>query len=273
MIGHINYTQFFSAERSGSLAALKDQAKKIFHSNSSVIQDKILTIESIRSEFVQLEKSINEHCSQVQASTISFRFILKVIDNLLNTMKFLLSDCFATWPSAVVEQNSEFAVSMADVDDQEQDATKAQSLEQVSTGERVVLSVELELYHRDQAFAQLRIIADFFRRTEPHSPIYMLLERSIRWGYMSLPQLLEEMVGGDEQVMQHINQLAGLESVEKTTIPKATMSSAELEIHKSYKAEQSITGAMNTQKPANNSQKREDKEEVSEVTKKAEFEW
>jgi type VI secretion system protein ImpA len=48
---------------------------------------------------------------------------------------------------------------------------------------------------REQAFRQLLQVADFFRRTEPHSPVSYALEQAVRWGRMSLPELLSELIG------------------------------------------------------------------------------
>ncbi|MCE7629255.1 hypothetical protein LZT04_15500, partial [Vibrio fluvialis] len=78
------------------------------------------------------------------------------------------------------------------------------------------------------AFAELQRIADYFLATEPHSPIYLLLKRAIRWGGMSLPELLEELVGDNNAVQQRIEQLAGLESAQhqatRAAAPVATAS-------------------------------------------------
>ncbi len=235
LIGTINYTQFFSAERSGSLQLLKEESKQYFAGNSNLLQEKIVALDAILKEVAKLEKSVNQHCLKVQAKSISFKFILKVINNLLGAMQYLLGDSFATWPLNVIEQQQSAApdsvdAQLADTKQNEPAAVESKN----NSVSQVQLSVNTELYHRDQAFEQLRTIADFFRRTEPHSPIYMLLERSIRWGYMSLPQLLDEMVGDNEPVMQRISQMAGLETVDKTIIPRATMNSAELERHQSH---------------------------------------
>ena len=236
LVGAINYTQFYSAERAGSLQSLKDEAKQVFASNSGQLQEKIVALDAIIKAAGALEKSVNGHCLQVKAKPISFKFIIKGLNNLLAAMKFLLADSFATWPLDIVEQQQAEVSDDTEAPAEEVQESKTQTRSSSATGGQVVLNSDMDLYHRDQAFAQLRTIADFFRRTEPHSPIHMLLERSIRWGYMSLPQLLEEMVGGNEQAMQSINLLAGLESVEKTSIPKAIMSSAELERHQTHNA-------------------------------------
>jgi len=37
-------------------------------------------------------------------------------------------------------------------------------------------------------------VADFFKRTEPHSPVSYKLEEAVRWGRLALPELMEEMI-------------------------------------------------------------------------------
>jgi type VI secretion system protein ImpA len=48
--------------------------------------------------------------------------------------------------------------------------------------------------NRDEAFRQLLQVAEFFRRTEPHSPVSYALEQAVRWGRMPLPELLSELI-------------------------------------------------------------------------------
>jgi len=47
---------------------------------------------------------------------------------------------------------------------------------------------------REEAFQQLASISDFFRRTEPHSPISYILNRAVNWGEMSLDELINELI-------------------------------------------------------------------------------
>lgn len=47
---------------------------------------------------------------------------------------------------------------------------------------------------REDAFRALLQVADFFRRTEPHSPVSYALEQAVRWGRMSLPELWRELI-------------------------------------------------------------------------------
>lgn len=48
--------------------------------------------------------------------------------------------------------------------------------------------------NRAEAFRQLSIISDFFRKTEPHSPISHLIDKAVKWGDLSLEQLMNELI-------------------------------------------------------------------------------
>jgi len=47
---------------------------------------------------------------------------------------------------------------------------------------------------REDMLRELGKIADFFRRTEPHSPLSYTLDEAVRRGRLTLPELLEELV-------------------------------------------------------------------------------
>lgn len=47
---------------------------------------------------------------------------------------------------------------------------------------------------REEAFKLLLKVADFFHRTEPHTPVSYAIEQAVRWGRMPLPDLLAELI-------------------------------------------------------------------------------
>jgi type VI secretion system protein ImpA len=63
------------------------------------------------------------------------------------------------------------------------------------------------LRRREEAFRQLLQVAEFFRRTEPHSPVSYALEQAVRWGRMSLPALLTELIPDDSSRQQFFRQV------------------------------------------------------------------
>lgn len=62
---------------------------------------------------------------------------------------------------------------------------------------------------RADALRQLRAVADFFRRTEPHSPVAYLAERGAQWGEMPLHEWLRSVVK-DEGVLAQVEELLGI---------------------------------------------------------------
>ena len=63
--------------------------------------------------------------------------------------------------------------------------------------------------NRAEALRQLQMVADFFRRTEPHSPVAYLADKAIKWGEMPLHRWLGEVVK-DPASMAHLQELLGL---------------------------------------------------------------
>jgi len=47
---------------------------------------------------------------------------------------------------------------------------------------------------REEAFQQLHVISEFFKRTEPHSPISYILAKAVKWGNMPLNELIGELI-------------------------------------------------------------------------------
>lgn len=59
---------------------------------------------------------------------------------------------------------------------------------------------------RKEAIAQLRRVAEFFRRTEPHSPVTYLADKAARWGEMPLHVWLRQVIK-DGSTLSQIEEL------------------------------------------------------------------
>lgn len=64
---------------------------------------------------------------------------------------------------------------------------------------------------RAQALSQLRAVAQFFRATEPHSPVAYLAEKAANWGEMPLHDWLGTVIK-DPTSLAHVEELLGLQS-------------------------------------------------------------
>ena len=239
LVGGIDYSRYFSAERNGDLGSLKEEAQAAFSSEKSQVTETITSLGQIYAGLERLESVVNERCREDGATGLSFRFVKESVERLINALRYLVGDQYNVWPLDPVEEATapEVEAAVESVETAAENTLSEPTLSaesapmpaQAQVPDAIVsLAQPGEIYNRDQAFQELRKIADYFQRTEPHSPVYMLLERAIRWGYMSLPELLNEMVGDNNGVMGRITQMAGLESIEKTEIPEAQISMQEL---------------------------------------------
>jgi type VI secretion system protein ImpA len=65
------------------------------------------------------------------------------------------------------------------------------------------------IHTRAQALTQLRQVAAYFRRTEPHSPVAYLADKAARWGEMPLHQWLRAVIS-DDGALRHVEELLGI---------------------------------------------------------------
>ncbi|OIQ26226.1 type VI secretion system ImpA family N-terminal domain-containing protein [uncultured Vibrio sp.] len=245
LIGEITFSEYLIAERSGGLADIKQTALGQF---SSEVNETLEHLSQAYRHFSLAEKSIAEQCQKLAITPVSFKFVKGNIADFINAIKFLVGEKFTVWP---LDANFEPVTTTTEVASNTSSDTSARETSPSRTSELTepqqetpidrqnVTSAEnnpapvvnqgqpqpaytaQEISGRDQAFQELRKISDYFKQAEPHSPISFLLERAIRWGYLSLPELLEEMVGRDTQMLQHINQLTGMDNLEQTELSTA----------------------------------------------------
>ena len=153
---------------------------------------------------------------------ISTQFLNTNLNDCLQAIKYLVAESYPKWPldkdvAPIVEDNaaqheSQGAVSApVNVEVSQQPAAMNTQTVFVESGNQTM--------NRDHAFHELRKIADFFAKNEPHSPVSFLLEKAIRWGYMSLPELMKELVSGNDKVLGQINLVTGI-SEEKAELPE-----------------------------------------------------
>jgi type VI secretion system protein ImpA len=69
---------------------------------------------------------------------------------------------------------------------------------------------------RPDAIRRLAAVAEYFRRTEPHSPVAYLVQRAVRWGEMPLEEWLRDVIH-DENVLGQLRETLGLKDADGGT--------------------------------------------------------
>jgi type VI secretion system protein ImpA len=66
---------------------------------------------------------------------------------------------------------------------------------------------------RRDALKRLGEIADFFQKTEPHSPVSYLVQRAVKWGNMPLENWLQDVIK-DESILSQLRQTLGFNTTD-----------------------------------------------------------
>ncbi|HYJ92053.1 MAG TPA: type VI secretion system protein TssA [Pyrinomonadaceae bacterium] len=72
---------------------------------------------------------------------------------------------------------------------------------------------------RQDALRQLAEIADYFQRTEPHSPVSYLVQRAVKWGNMGLDTWLQDVIK-DNSIIEQVRQTLGLNTNDNQGAPQ-----------------------------------------------------
>ncbi|MDM7920739.1 MAG: type VI secretion system protein TssA [Pyrinomonadaceae bacterium] len=76
------------------------------------------------------------------------------------------------------------------------------------------------IQNRSDALKRLADIADYFQKTEPHSPVAYLVQRAVKWGHMPLESWLKDVIK-DETILFQLRQTLGF----NTSSPDETIQS------------------------------------------------
>jgi len=148
------------------------------------------------SESVGLYKKIgqllDEHCGAYEAPPT--RTIVEVLEECLGAINHLARHKFPVEEEETPEGDSDAPAAEGE--------TAAAGAVQVSAA---------AINSREAAFRQISEIADFFRRTEPHSPVSYVLEKAVKWGNMPLTALIQELIP-DSSSRNHYGELTGVVS-------------------------------------------------------------
>jgi type VI secretion system protein ImpA len=149
---------------------------------------------TLMESFTRFNDKLNQLCGSSEAPPSS------AITNLLK-------DCIA---AINYLGGNKIKMETTTVDDSYAQAADMSSADntQAATGAPVQAAAKA-LASREQAFRQMTEIAEYFRKTEPHSPVSYLLEKAVRWGNMPLHELMQELIS-DESTRTRFSELTGV---------------------------------------------------------------
>ncbi|HAS6191519.1 TPA: type VI secretion system protein TssA [Vibrio vulnificus] len=167
------------AKRDQGVSELSDITQAVKSSSSQFYQRLIEDLNRAISSFERFSQALDSACEEVTPSS----YISRKLDAIHSAIMHLASDKMI---KVSKETNSDEASHSASSHEGEIDGR--------GQGEANFQLLAANMHSREQAIVQLQRVADFFRETEPHSPVSYTIEQVIRWCGMSLPELLAELI-------------------------------------------------------------------------------
>lgn len=142
-------------------------------------------------EYRDISRMLDEHCGKMDSPPTS---------NIINALESTL---------CVIKHVAKYK--LPDESSNEEEFNGNDTINQSSPD---ALSTAGQIKTRVDAFRHLNEISDFFRRTEPHSPISYALEKAVKWGDMSLSELMKELIP-DSSSLNYYGSLTGVRTDEE----------------------------------------------------------
>ena len=225
LVGNIDYVRY-QRDETKLRKQLQELRSDILGSKDEIVK-RINSMQDALDALDTLDKTLQSCFAELNMAAPGNRFLRQQLEANLIAMQNLTDGVIVPWPldtRKIIESEREISEKTAilkegllDSDTESQSAANGSGTsggDNYKAGYSAVVGFE-----RNQAFHQLRSLADFFQKTEPQSPVSYLLEKAIRWGYTPLPEIMHELLQGDETALKRITELIGMNMTTKKPIP------------------------------------------------------
>jgi type VI secretion system protein ImpA len=213
LLGNVSYFAYQSAEMKGECPKLREDLKKDVSANADKYKTTIETLKQCKTLCNDIYVLLGSKCQPSGIQTPNFMFIINHLDRILKSVGFLtgfsIEDKKVQTEEEPVQDNN--ASSPAEPQTAAVQTVAVQTAGVVNNSQSFELLSKNSEVTREQVFEELANIAKYFRSTEPHSPVSYLIEKAIRWGHLSLPELLNELISDQADTKKRIFTIAGLQ--------------------------------------------------------------
>ena len=171
----------------------KSESRRAFYEELSLI------VEECWTEYAELNRVIEEKFDRNQAPGLGK--LKKSLEDVQTQVKKLLEEKRLEEPDEIEER----------IDEEESVENEASSTDKSGIA---VSSAGGTIQNRKDALRRLSDLAEFFQKTEPHSPVSYLVQRAVKWGNMPLETWLQDVIK-DESILSQLRQTLGF----NTNIP------------------------------------------------------
>lgn len=207
LIGDITYGKFVLADKKGELDPLRAEVSLAIGTEAEKLTQKIEALQEMVRQFDRLDAQLKTYASQHQQMPPLIGYGHRLAVDVLSAVERLVEGLGFPWPGADEEA--------CDADVESNEANSGDAAEDVPLRRtRAVGGFDPQgnVTNRSDALLAIANLATFFRTSEPHSPICLLLDRAVRWGNLSAGELYREILSEGSIGMSQMALMTGLES-------------------------------------------------------------
>lgn len=209
IIGEVTYGKFLIADKDGNLEELKTEVATHIGAEGQALTSKIEALQSMQEQIGRIDKRVKTYAMANGQTPPSIGYGIRQVTDMLNAIRRLVEGLGFPWPGE------------AEADAPAEDAVQPEG--QGAEGEKTApatspaggaggFSPTGNVANRKDALKAIAQLATYFRTTEPHSPICLLLDRAVRWGNLSAAELYREILSEGSVGMAQMALMTGLES-------------------------------------------------------------
>ena len=194
LLAAITYGRVLLFERTGGLGALRAEAARANEEQTKALYQGIMSLQKLKELIARLDASVSRYA-------ISFGLKPPPVNRGTQLVSDVIRVCRILTDSLGLVRSCENQVN---------ETNESVMLIQKSKGKSE--HVNIDVNSRREALTRIAQCAAFFRSTEPHSPIHLLLDRAVRWGELNATELYREILIDGSPAMSRMILMTGLES-------------------------------------------------------------
>ena len=209
LIGEVTYGKYILAEKNGTLEDLRAEIGSVLSAEAAALTQKIEALQQMERQFDRLDLRLKKYAAQHGQTPPLIGYGRRLASDVLAAIRRLVDGMGFPWPGAM-EAVEDGGAETADVlgGDTEGATPQTARAEPIGIGFDPVGNMA----NRTDALRAIARLATYFRTTEPHSPICLLLDRAVRWGNLSAGELYREILTEGSVGMAQMALMTGLES-------------------------------------------------------------
>lgn len=220
LFGEVTYGAMLSAEKGEGITSLSGAMAAAVSGDAIGLTARIEALQALLAHANRLNAALRPIAGSCGESPVPVSHLTKQIEDILRLLRQLTDGAGLPWPGSVMpeEDTTEAAVTS----EQPETVHDPPAPAPVAAGGISIPAGAPE--NREAALDALAELARYFRRTEPQSPIHLMLDRALRWGRMSIVELYAELLGEGSDSFNRMSVMTGVESYEysgKAGRPKA----------------------------------------------------